>query len=846
MLLAALTGALVVAGLPAGAAADQWYKADLHRHSVISADARPDLGIVANNMKSLGYNAVFLTDHDRGSRFDVHGAWANDTEIHDTLGAFATRTYGAASARTNELVTSPVKGGTKSLHMAVTSTDGGEAFVWSNRGPNLRSGDIILDFWVNPARIDAAAGVFVSASIGGDPTVGIPLGYTTSAGIVTPRKSTLMVWQLGSARANSTDAMSRVITHALPYTLNTWNHYTINVTTGSTSWNGNPVSGAGSGLADIPTADRALDINALTMLKLGVRGNSGTAEAYFDDYSLKATAPQCPSEEFAHRNSLIHDYDVPGSFTLFASREMGATKHAQHFNFPITYASEFLNTTDGAICAASNTTSAPWKFNLNGTDGIPGVHASEYPTQQNHPGTTDTVANVVATKASGADAVEAAGASTDWTGAWDQILGRNHPIIGVTGSDSHGVVDPGVDLADYMYSPSLGIDDLMKSYFEGRLFVALNNFTGRVLLNLDGSLNPYRSRYPVYLPASQTNADVNLNITGGLTAGQTVRWVRNSGAGPVNETVTPSGSSYTASRSVSLSGAFTYVRAEVRDSAGKPKALSEPIFFRSVADLPADKSFRVDNITTANGRNYTNVSTKGITSASWSNATDKLAIALSNPAGTTTDLVVTSETAPTDVSMDGSSVSPAATHSDHDAATSSSWFYDATSHVLLLRDVQSGGTSPISVTFGPGGGTDTQAPTAPGGLIATAVSDTGINLSWTASTGRHRHHRLHDLPQRRATAHEGRRLHHHLQRHRADPRHDVHLHRGCVRHSRQPLGPVRLRVRRDVRGTRHDEDVYSGGRRLRGRLAARQTTSGGCRPSAWMPRRTPRATCGST
>ena len=52
MLLAALTGALVVAGLPAGAAADQWYKADLHRHSVISADARPDLGIVANNMKS--------------------------------------------------------------------------------------------------------------------------------------------------------------------------------------------------------------------------------------------------------------------------------------------------------------------------------------------------------------------------------------------------------------------------------------------------------------------------------------------------------------------------------------------------------------------------------------------------------------------------------------------------------------------------------------------------------------------------------------------------------------------------------------------------------------------------
>ena len=157
------------------------------------------------------------------------------------------------------------------------------------------------------------------------------------------------------------------------------------------------MSGAGSGLADIPTADRALDINALTMLKLGVRGNSGTAEAYFDDYSLKATAPQCPSEEFAHRNSLIHDYDVPGSFTLFASREMGATKHAQHFNFPITSASEFLNTTDGAICAASNTTSAPWKLRPQRDRrerGRPRERVSERGGAR--PGTTQTIASVVA------------------------------------------------------------------------------------------------------------------------------------------------------------------------------------------------------------------------------------------------------------------------------------------------------------------------------------------------------------------------------------------------------------------------------------------------------------------
>ena len=45
----------------------QWYKTDLHAHSVISADAYTDLGIISQSAKAQGYNALFLTDHNLAS-----------------------------------------------------------------------------------------------------------------------------------------------------------------------------------------------------------------------------------------------------------------------------------------------------------------------------------------------------------------------------------------------------------------------------------------------------------------------------------------------------------------------------------------------------------------------------------------------------------------------------------------------------------------------------------------------------------------------------------------------------------------------------------------------------------
>ena len=245
----------------------QWYKTDLHSHSVFSAEAYDDLGIVSNAAKSQGYNAIFLTDHNLGSSFPISSLTANYMVFEDSYKRWETQEYGSPTSFINALATAPVNSGTNSLHLASTASAYAETYAWTSRGPNFRSGDIILKFSVYPTQLDAGSGVYVSASIGGDVTVQSPNGYTTSSGVISPGKSTVLVWQLGTPRTASSDPNARVITYPLTYTLNTWNHYTINVTTA---------------LLDIPVADRPLDYNGLTYLKMAAAANGGTADAYFD------------------------------------------------------------------------------------------------------------------------------------------------------------------------------------------------------------------------------------------------------------------------------------------------------------------------------------------------------------------------------------------------------------------------------------------------------------------------------------------------------------------------------------------------------------------------------------
>jgi len=160
-----------------------WYKTDTHVHGAISGDGLDDMGIIAQAGQARGYDAMFLTDHQAGSNFPISTVIANHVVFDDDLGTkWEPDTFGSLSTNVLELVTNPVSTGTKSLHLKGTSASSGETFVVIKRGPNLRSGNDILKFSVRPTTIGAGSGLYVSVSLGGDPTVQGPEGYTTQDG----------------------------------------------------------------------------------------------------------------------------------------------------------------------------------------------------------------------------------------------------------------------------------------------------------------------------------------------------------------------------------------------------------------------------------------------------------------------------------------------------------------------------------------------------------------------------------------------------------------------------------------------------------------------------------------
>jgi chitodextrinase len=748
-LFVAITGVSLLLGGAGGAGAvggPTFWKVDLHEHSSFSGDARADIGIDAAVAKSRGYNAVFLTDHDRLSGFQIQGANGNFLSYTDTLSgrwtgkSAPTPTLPAGSLVTNAVTTSRFHSGTSSLHLAATAgtPTNVRSYVYADRGVGLSSGIPTLDFWVYPQTIDAGSGADVSVSLGGDQSTGVSTwGYTTADGIAHPGKSTVIVWQLGSARASSSNGTTDVYSNSLDFTAGTWNHYTINILTGAGSWTPNggstiPISSTGvNGLgADKPDAH-----DVLAQVKMEASAVSGTADAYFDDYTLSVSNPQCSAADFVYRNGLIDSGQFNTStFKLFPGREMGQNNHSNQFNFDITSAGAYDDTysdgvqDDQALCGSHP--SAAWKFNYHGTDNIPGVQASGYPAQDNHPGVTDKTTDVVSTLAHGADAVEVR-TGGDYSATWDAILQQNHPIVGTYGSDAHTGVANGA-AASFIDAPSLALNDLLHSLFEGRLFMAPNTFTGQIVFNLDGGPSPYPARYPVYVPAGQTSASASLAISGGLVAGEKIAWIySNNGGADQTITDTVSGSSYSATKTIPLTGAFTYVRAAVLSSSGALLANTEPIFFEDVSGMTAGTSARVDSITAPSGTcSCTVAMTKGITAATWTTGSSKLGITLSDPAGSAVELRVPTTTAPLSVTVDGSSVPASGSLSGYQSASGSAWFYDAAAKLLYVRDRQAAGTSAVAVFFG----VAATPPTVPQNLQAAAVGSSEIDLSWSASS----------------------------------------------------------------------------------------------------------------
>jgi len=678
--LLAIVLALVVEGVPVPSSKAQtswgWYKTDTHVHSSVSGDGEVDIGIISKATNE-GYNALFLTDHDAASGYQMNAGTANHLTFDDAYAyPWSSGTYGTATSITNELVATPVSTGTKSLHLASASSGYAESYEWAVRGPNLRSGSIILKVSIYPTRIDPGSGLYVSVSLGSDPTVyKTPLGYTTQAGVVSPGKSTVLLWQLGSTRATSADPNRRVLTYPLgSYVLNTWNTYTVNVS---------------AALADIPPADQALDYNGLTNIKMTAASNGGTVDAYFDTFTLDASAPAAPGDEFVYRNSVAGNYNT-NTFTIFPSDEMGQNKHSQRFNFGITQSSQYVGY-------------------ANGTDGIPAAQQSGYPAMTNHPGTSITTQEVIDTRGEGADFIETK--KQAYTDTWDAILRQGAQIIASWSSDSHNGMDYAGTPATYIYAPTMGFDDLLHSLFEGRAYNANNTFGGRVIFNLDSaSQEPYPARFPMYVPSTQTTATVHLLITAGLDAGYTINWISNSGT---ISTDSATGSSYEATKTIPLSGTSTYVRAEVRSPSGVLQAQTQAIFFIPVAGLPSDKSYHVDRITTASGTGYTKISTSGITSSSWDATAQALSLTLQDPANTLVRLLMPTAASPQAVTVDGMGVPGASSLAQFQAATGSSWYYDSTVGLLYLQALHANSVASVGVAYAaPGPGTPTSTPVA--------------------------------------------------------------------------------------------------------------------------------------
>jgi hypothetical protein len=718
----------------------QWYAADLHVHSTVSADGRPDLGILTKNARAAGLNAVFLTDHNQASDFSISARTANnaffDAPTHDDLNRWTKVGSGVSQ------VTSPVHSGTAATHLV--SSGSGEQYLWSVRGPNFRSstGAVTTTFSIYPISLGSGSSFYVSASFGGDVTIQKgppgPEGYTPAvSGVPASCRTVVFIWYFGAApdpsrytptaaSCNKVSPIPPAIVQEFPitaaqcdkaFTLNTWNTCTLDVD---------------AAVATLAAADRPYDYLGLSELKVAALG---TVNAYVDDYATTKALPSGSTvdsragDEFAARNALIPQYDDPaGNFRLFPSLEEGTTQHAQRFNFGITSADQFTTFCNGSCNYAK------------GVFGIGPTEASGYPGQLNHPGVSGGVSDAAAIGACSNGLTPACGGDTmevrqrNMSNDWDKILTTGTPLVGDWGSDNHVGTWSGSSQATFLYAPSNGFDDLMQALFEGRVYDAkLGTSAGHLSLILNvgtSATEPYPARYPLYVPIGQS---VSLHASiARIKSGSYVRWVQNGTIG-ANEAPT-SGTSYEATRTLTLSGSSAYARVEVGTSAtSNADGTSQAIILKPAAiGLPAGMSYHVEHVTPASGQPaFTKAITKGITASSWNGDAQALSLTLTDQVGSLAEVQVASATAPQSVTENGSSVAGADSLGAFQDATGASWFYDG--QTVYVKAPAETGTDTTVISFA-GGGPDLTPPTAPGTPSPTGVGTTTATIGWSRSS----------------------------------------------------------------------------------------------------------------
>lgn len=733
-------GALPETALAVGPAS-QWYATDLHVHSTVSADGRPDLGILTKNARSAGLNAVFLTDHNQASDFEISSRTANnaffDVPTHDDINHWTKVGSGVTQ------VSSPVHSGSASTRL--TSSGSGEQFLWTVRGPNFIAGTgaVTTKFSVYPTSVGAGSSLYVSASFGGDVTIQKsapgPEGYTPAqSGVPASCKTVVFVWYFGAApdptrytpttaSCNKVSPIPPAIVKELPitaaqcdkaFTLNTWNTCTLDVD---------------AAVATLAAADKPYDYLGLSELKVAAMG---TVTAYIDDFATQKAFPTGSTvdgragAEFVARNALIPQYDDPaGNFRVFPSIEEGTGEHAQRFNFGITSAGQFTTFCNGTCNYAK------------GVSGIGPTEASGYPGQLNHPGVSGGVTDAAATGSCSNGLTPACGGDTmevrkrNMSNDWDTILKTGTPLVGDWGSDNHVGTWSGSSMATFLYAPSNGFDDLMQALFEGRAYDAqLGSGAGHLSLVLNvgtSATEPYAARYPLYVPSGGT---VSLHVKiANIKSGSSVRWVQNGVIGS-NQAPT-SGTSFEATKTLTLSGSSAYARVEVGTSASADAdGTTQGIILKPAASgLPAGMSYHVERVTPASGQHaFTKGITKGITASSWSAGTQALSLTLTDQVGSLAEVRVASGTAPQAVTENGSTVPAAGSLGEFQGSSGASWFHDG--QTIYVKAPAATGTDGIVISFASGGGGDITPPTKPGTPVATTVGTTTATITWTRSS----------------------------------------------------------------------------------------------------------------
>jgi len=636
-----------------------WYLTELQSHSSIS-DGYYDLGVRAYGYNTKGYNVTFLTEHNIKN---------NDFGFQESLAEWSSHTdsFGDSTIHTNisELSTTQVKSRPYSFHNALNASGTTGRYCertryrYSIANPIFHRGSMKFNFSIYPtAFTSASSGWAFGLYFGSDSP---PYGLTYDNGTFL-NKWLLLVYYISYAATwafNGSDATyNRYVFQLSDPTLNQWNSYSLNVTDKLSALNVLPHGSTG-----------LKQISIRTYSKLGK-----LADGYIDDLYVYSNNPECYGSLRLWVNSQISNWNTATHKLVHAIEFTTSNPNRDwlYYKYDFSTANEYAQTEYGTF-GYDTTNIAGWAHNQGFL-----IVATYNPYYNNTLTTVNLAWQADLLETWRGDVVGGSGVQNS-IALWDTLLAKTI-ILGIADSDAHGYAIPLDGFpSTKVYSSSSTVDNILKNLYEGRMFLLRNDFTGTLIFNTRASTEPYPSRYINYI-ADEDNATLYLNINQGLTNGWKMCWVRN---GTYVENTTITGSSFTASKSYSMPNNANYWRVEVRDASDNIIAMSEPIFFKKVPNMPSGMYAYTYDFTTPMGSNYTNNVIKGITTASFS--FNKLNLTVTGMGTSSTKIYVGDKGKPRALSVneDTKSEGDGWTYNSSNKIVTVTWMHSSETEIIL-------------------------------------------------------------------------------------------------------------------------------------------------------------------